>query len=89
MRVITLSKSKLVKCGNMKTFSSWWFSWYAAGRAENATTKNSGFSNSDSGGNKEAATTTVAVMTVTATATATATVTKTAKVTANNQTTIN
>jgi hypothetical protein len=26
------------KCGNMKTFSAWWFSWYAAGRTENATT---------------------------------------------------
>ena len=47
----------------MKTFSSWWFSWYAAGRAENATTKNSGTSNSDSGGNEEAATATAAVMT--------------------------
>jgi hypothetical protein len=22
----------------MKMFSAWWFSWYAAGRAENATT---------------------------------------------------
>ena len=72
----------------MKTLSAWWFSWYAAGRAENATT-NSGISNSDSGGDEEAATATAAVMTATATATATATVTKSAKVTANNQTTIN
>jgi hypothetical protein len=70
-----------------ETFSSWWFSWYAAGRAENATTKISGTSNSNSGGNKkEAATVTVAVMTATATATATASAMKTA---ANNQTTIN
>ena len=72
-----------------ETFSSWWFSWYAAGRAENATTKNSGTSNSDSGGNEEVATATAAVMMATATATATGTATKTAKVTANNQTTIN
>ena len=70
-----------------ETFSSWWFSWYAAGRAENATTKISGTSNSDSGGDEEeAATATTAVMTATATATAMATATKTA---ANNQTTIN
>jgi len=27
----------MFKCGNMKTFSVWWFSWYAAGRAENVT----------------------------------------------------
>ena len=73
----------------MKTFLSWWFSWYAAGRVENATTKISGTSNSDSGGDEEAATATAAVMTATATATAFATATKTAKVTANNQTTIN
>ncbi len=70
---------------DMKTFSSWWFSWYAAGRVENATTKNSGTSNSDSGSDEETATATAAVMTATSTATAT----KTAKVTANNQTTIN
>ncbi len=69
-----------------ETFSSWWFSWYAAGRAENATTKISGTSNSDSGIDEEAATATAAVMTATATATATAKATKTA---ANNQTTIN
>ena len=37
MRVITLSQNKS-KSENMKTFSAWWFSWYAAGRAENATT---------------------------------------------------
>ena len=65
----------------MKTFSSWWFSWYAAGRAENATT-NSGTSNIVSGGDEEVATATVAVMTATASATAMATATKTAKVTA-------
>ena len=55
----------------MKTFSAWWFSWYAAGRAENATT-NIGIINSDSVGNEEVATATVAVMTATATAMATA-----------------
>jgi len=64
----------------MKTFSAWWFSWYAAGRAENSTT-NIGISNCDSSGDEEVATATAAVMTATAKVTAMATVTKTAKVT--------
>ena len=64
----------------MKMFSAWWFSWYAAGRVENATT-NIDIINSDSSGDKEVATMTAAVMMATATATATVMATKTVKVT--------